>query len=247
VLKAFRILEFISAHRSVKPSDITRCLGLSRTNVHRLLATLMHVGYVTRDNDRGYRLSFEVFKLGSRVPLSRDLREVARPVMADLMEKANENVYLTVLYGHMVIAIEEVKSANPLSLNPDVTYSYPVHACASGKNFLAAMDEETRERVLRETGLTRRTANTITEPGEIARELERCSERGYATELAEFSEDLNSYAAPIFDHRGKMVANVSISGPALRATKERLDALVDALREAADSISQQLGKMDDHG
>jgi IclR family acetate operon transcriptional repressor len=246
VLKAFRILEFISAHRSVKPSDITRCLGLSRTNVHRLLATLMHIGYVTRDNDRGYRLSFEVFKLGSRVPLSRDLRDVARPVMADLMRTANENVYLTVLYGHMVIAIEEVKSANPLSLNPDVTYSYPVHACASGKNFLSVMDETTRERLLRETGLTRRTERTITDIETMHRECERCREQGYATELAEFSDDLNSYAAPIFDYRGKMVANVSISGPALRATRERLDSLVDALREAADSISQQLGKMDDH-
>jgi DNA-binding IclR family transcriptional regulator len=43
------------------------------------------------------------------------------------------------------------------------------------------------------------------------------------------------------------VANVSISGPSLRATKERLDSLVDDLRAAADSISQQLGKMDDQG
>jgi len=246
VLKAFRILEFISEHRSVKPADITRCLGLSRTNVHRLLATLMHIGYVTRDTDRGYRLSFKVFKLGSRVPLSRDLRDVARPVMAQLMEQANENVYLTVLYGHMVIAIEEVKSANPLSLNPDVTYSYPVNACASGKNFLSAMDSETRARVIAEMPLRRLTDNTVVTAEDMEREIERVRERGYATELAEFSEDLNSYAAPIFDYRGKMVANVSISGPSLRATRERLDGLVDALRDAADSISQQLGKMDDH-
>lgn len=246
VLKAFRILEFISAHRSVKPADLTRCLGLSRTNVHRLLATLMHIGYVTKDAERGYRLSFKVFKLGSRVPLSRDLRDVARPVMADLMHTANENVYLTVPYGHMVIAIEEVKSANPLSLNPDVTYSYPIHACASGKNFLSAMDEDTRRRILGESPREKLTDNTITRTDDMERELERAREQGYATELAEFSDDLNSYAAPIFDYRGKMVANLSISGPSLRATKERLDGLVDALREAADSISQQLGKMDDH-
>lgn len=246
VLKAFRILEFISAHGLVKPADITRCLGLSRTNVHRLLATLMHIGYVTRDENKGYRLSFKLFKLGSRVPLSRDLREVARPVMEALMHRANENVYLTVLYGHMVIAIEEVKSANPLSLNPDVTYSYPIHACASGKNFLAAMDDDARGRVLQETERTQLTDNTVTDTETMEREIERARERGYSTELAEFSDDLNSYAAPIYDYRGKMVANVSISGPSLRATKERLDGLVDALREAANSISQQLGKMDDH-
>lgn len=246
VLKAFRILEFISAHGSVKPADITKCLGLSRTNVHRLLATLLHIGYITKDSDRGYSVSFKVFKLGSRVPLSRDLRDIARPVMARLMREANENVYLTVLYGHMVIAIEEVKSTNPLSLNPDVTYSYPIHACASGKNFLSAMDEDTREAVLQESPLTRLTEHTITDRGVMEQELEQSHRRGYATELHEFSEDLNSYAAPIFDYRGKMVANISVSGPSLRATKERLDSLVDPLLNAADSISQQLGKMDDH-
>jgi DNA-binding IclR family transcriptional regulator len=207
----------------------------------------MRVGYVTKDAEKGYRLSFKLFKLGSRVPLSRDLREVARPVMEDLMRIANENVYLTVLYGHMVIAIEEVKSANPLSLNPDVTYSYPIHACASGKNFLSAMDEETRDRVLSESQLTQLTEYTVTDTEQMERELQRARERGYSTELAEFSEDLNSYAAPIFDYRGRLVANVSISGPSLRATKERLDSLVDDLRAAADSISQQLGKMDDQG
>lgn len=247
VLKAFRILEFISARETVKPSEITRGLGLSRTNVYRLLATLMHVGYVTKDAEGYYRLSFKVFKLGSRVPLSRDLRDVARPIMAELMRAANENIYLTVLYGHIVIAIEEVKSTNPLSLNPDVTYSYPIHACASGKNFLSAMDEEARQRVLAESPLERLTGHTITDYETMKGELDLVDERGYSTELHEFSEDLNSYAAPIFDYRGKMVASLSISGPSLRATKERLDGLVDELRSAANKISQQLGNMDEHG
>ena len=245
VLKAFRIVEFISAHGSVKPADITRHLGLSRTNVHRLLATLIQIGYVTRDEKHGYRLSFKLFKLGSRVPLSRDLREIARPVMAGLMQTANENVYMTVLYGHMVVTIDEVKGTNPLSLNPDWTYSYPIHACASGKNFLSAMDADTRDQVLRQSPLTRLTAQTITDRERLEQELEFARENGYSRELQEFSDDLNSYAAPIFDHHGVMVANISISGPSLRATKERLDSLVDSLLEAAQSISRQLGKMDD--
>lgn len=245
VLKAFRIVEFISARGSAKPADMTRALGLSRTNVHRLLATLMQIGYVNRDAERGYCLSFKWFKLGSRVPLSRDLREIARPVMTDLMRTANENVYLTVLHGHMVITIEEVKGTNPLSLSPDWTYAYPAHACASGKNFLSAMDEATRERVLQESPLTRRTPKTVADRAELDKALAFARERGYSTELQEFSEDLNSYSAPIFDYHGVMVACISISGPSLRATRERLDGLVGPLLEAANAISRQLGRVDD--
>lgn len=242
VLKAFRILEFISERQPVKPSLIGDKLGLSRTNVHRLLTTLMEIGYVEKDASRGYRLSFKVFKLGSRVPLSQDLREIAKPIMIELLAIANENIYLTVRYGNMINAIEELKSNNPLSLNPDVTYNYPIYACASGKNFLAYMDIETRAQVLAEVELRPRTKNTISDRTTLERELETVRERGYATEITEFSDDLNSYAAPIFDYRGRIVANLSISGPSLRATEERLDRLVRPLVDAADRISEQLGR-----
>lgn len=245
VLKAFRVLEFISSNQPVKPAQITKKLGLSRTNVHRLLSTLMYVGYVTKDEKRGYRLTFRMFKLGSRVPLSQDLREIAKPVMTDLMVQANENTYLTVLYGHTVVAMEEVKSNNPLSLNPDVTYSYPIYACASGKNFLAYMEPGERNNLLAELTFEKRTPKTITDLKELFAELDRIRHRGYAMELQEFSNDLNSYAAPIFDYRGKMVANIGISGPSIRATEDRLNRLVEPLLAAAESISQQLGRMND--
>ncbi len=242
VLKAFNLLEFISNNQPVKPSFISERLGLTRTNVHRLLATLMEIGYVTKDPRKGYRLSFSVFKLGSRVPMSQDLREIAKPLMVDLGRIANENIYLTVLYGRMVIAIEEIKSNNPLSLNPDVTYTYPIHTCASGKNFLAYIPWEEAVRILTEGDMERRTANTITDVDAMRHELDEVRRRGYSTEIREFSDDLNSYSSPIFDYRGKVVANLSISGPSIRATPEKLDRLIDALLDTTRSISQQLGR-----
>ena len=236
-------MEFVSGNQPVRPAKITEKLGLSRTNVHRLLATLMQIGYVTRD-DRGYRLTYKMFQLGSRVPLTQDLREIAKPIMNALMEQANENIYMTVLYEHMVIAMEEVKSRNTLSLNPDVTYTYPVHACASGKVFLGAMDEATQDRLLDASGMDRLSENTVTDTAEYKRQVDQARERGYATEVGEFREDLNSYAAPIYDYRGQVVACISISGPSIRATKEVLDTHVDQLLAAARDISHQLGQVD---
>ncbi len=244
VLKAFHVLEFISTNQPVKPAEIASRLGLTRTNVHRLLTTLIEIGYVTREENRGYRLTFKVFKLGSRVPLSQDLREIAKPLMVDLCRAVNENVYLTVLYGHMVIAIEEVKSNNPLSLNPDVTYTYPIHSCASGKNFLAWLEPEERHRLIEAVPRERRTVNTIVENEDLHREIEKTRQQGYATELMEFSDDLNSYSAPIFDYRGKIVANISVSGPSLRANRDKLEQYLQHLLDTAHSISQQLGRKD---
>lgn len=241
VLKAFHMLEFIGSNQPVQPTDIVKALGFSRANIHRLLATFMEIGYVEKI-DRGYGLTFKLFQLGSTVPLSRDLRDVAKPIMIELMKIAEENIYLNVLVENMVIAIDEVKSSHHLTLNPDVTYTYPVHSCASGKVLLSGIPEEERVSFVARLDMKKRAPETIDDPGVFLKSIEEAEKQGYATEIREFSDDLNSIAAPISDYRHKIVATISISGPAMRLTEERQQSVLPSLRDAADRISRKLGR-----
>jgi IclR family transcriptional regulator, KDG regulon repressor len=241
VIKAFGLLEYIGYAQPVQPAQMVKSLGLTRANVYRLLTTLMKIGYVVRE-EAGYMLSFKLFKLGSTVPLSRNLREIAKPRMAQLMKTAEENIYLTVLCEDTVIAIEEVKSSHHLTLNPDVTYTYPLNSCASGKLFLSAMEEENRERLISALPFEKRTEYTITTREGLLDAARQAAEQGYALEIQEFSDDLNSISSPIVDYRGQVVANISISGPAMRLTPERMVLLSGSLRETASQISEELGR-----
>ncbi|HDQ14206.1 MAG TPA: IclR family transcriptional regulator [Sediminispirochaeta sp.] len=240
VLKAFRMLEFIGNNQPVQPTDIVRALGYSRANVHRLLATFMEIGYIEKDED-GYGLTFKLFKLGSTVPLSRDLRDVAKPVMIELMKVAEENIYLNVLVENMVIAIDEVKSSHHLTLNPDVTYTYPVHTCASGKVLLSGLPPAQRQAFVSRLDLTKRAPATIVDPKVFLDRIAQAEKEGYATEIREFSDDLNSIAAPIYDYRQQIVATISISGPAMRFDEERQSSVLEPLKHAARRISEKLG------
>jgi IclR family KDG regulon transcriptional repressor len=241
VIKGFRLLEYIGNHQPVQPSELVKALGFSRANVHRLLATFINIGYVVRE-EKGYSLTFKLFKLGSTVPLSRDLREVAKPIMIELMKEAQENIYLTVLVDDMVIAIDEVKSSHHLTLNPDVTYSYPVYTCASGKLFLSGLSDAELESVVEGLEMEQRAAGTITDRRQFREAVRRSREEGYALELQEFSSDLNSVAAPIYDYRSKLVATISISGPSMRLSEERIKTLIPSLRNTAERISERLGR-----
>jgi len=80
VMKAFHILEYIGNNQPVQSPYLVKALGFSRANIDRLLATFMEIGYVDR-TDRGYSLTFKLFQLGRTVPLGRDLRDVAKPIM----------------------------------------------------------------------------------------------------------------------------------------------------------------------
>lgn len=241
VIKAFHMLEYIGNNQPVHPMEIAKALGFSRANVHRLLATFMEIGYVEKEED-GYGLTFKLFKLGSSVPLSRDLRDVAKPVMIDLMKVAEENIYLNVLVENMVIAIDEVKSSHHLTVNPDVTYSYPVHSCASGKVLMSGMSTEQRRDFIDTLPMTARTPVTIVDRDVLLDAVNEAEKNGYALEIREWSDDLNAMAAGIYDYRQQIVATISISGPAMRLTDERLRSLQKPLLDAAARISEKLGQ-----
>ncbi len=241
VIKAFHLLEYIGNNQPVQPADIVKAFGFSRANVHRMISTFMEIGYVEK-NEEGYGLTFKLFKLGSTVPLSCNLRDVSKPVMMELMKVAGENIYLNVLVEDLVIAIDEIKSSHYLTVNPDATYTYPVHSCASGKILLSGLNPEQLENFTESLSLTERTKSTIVDRTLLLEEVKTAGKNGYALELREWSDDLSAIAAPIYDYRQKIVAAISISGPSIRLTDERLQDLRIPLMNAAGRISERLGK-----
>ncbi len=240
VLKAFQILEFVGAHQPVQPSKIVKELGLNRTNVHRLLATLSEIGYVVKTQE-GFSLTFKLLKLGRTIPLSKDLRNTSKPYMIDLMRKAGENVYLCVLVEDMVFAIDDVKSSHELTLNPNLTYSYPIYSCASGKLFLSEMAPAERLEYIDSLVFDQLGRNTITDKAKLHRQAEEVKKTGYATDLFEFSEEILSIAAPIYNYDHKIIATISISGPGTRLTEADMIAHVPDLLATARAISRNFG------
>lgn len=241
VIKAFHVLEYIAAHQPVQPSKISKGLNLTRANVHRLLATLVSVGYVEKW-DSGYGLTFKLFQLASTVPLNKSLRDVAKSVMNDLEKIAQENIYLNVLSEDVVLAIDEVKSAHHVILNPDVTYTYPVNSCASGKLLLSSLSDAQLNSYIESLVMRKRTDRTIIDKQKFAEAVHAVREKGYSTEILEFSDDLNSVAAPVYDCSGKVIATISISGPSMRLTEARIMDLVEPLKAAAKSVTEKVAE-----
>ncbi|HLW22682.1 MAG TPA: IclR family transcriptional regulator [Sphaerochaetaceae bacterium] len=239
VVKAFHLLEFISEHQPVQPSTMCKGLGLTRANLHRLLYTLVYLGYVEKSR-MGYQVSLKLFQLGSTVPIKEQLRESAKTRMYDLERIAKENIYLTVLYHDMVIAVEEVKSSHTVVLNPDVTYTYPVNTCASGKLLLSSLSEEQLDLYLDNVTFIRKTPNTCMDKDAFKKLVRESGAQGYATEVLEFGNHLNSIAAPLYNRDGEVIACIAISGPSMRLTEEKMLTFTEPLQRIAMEISETM-------
>ncbi|HLY22377.1 MAG TPA: IclR family transcriptional regulator [bacterium] len=240
--RALGILENVGGDiRGTGITELSRRLGLGKSTVHRLCATLEHHGYLVRDPGTGrYRLSLRVFHIGSHALDALDLPARAMPALEALGAVTEETVHLAVLDGAEAIFIGKVESPRPLRLYSQVGRRCPAHCTAVGKVLLAYAGAGQRALVAARP-LKRYTSKTITSTAALERELEEVRRRGYATDEEEFEDGIRCVAAPVRDYRGRVVAALSVSVPAARLPRARAASLVEQVLDTARRVSEALG------
>lgn len=232
--------------RSEEPrgvSDLARALGLTKSNVHRLLQTLVAQGFVRHDAERGaYEPSLRIWELGTLVMARVDVRRAAAPLMARLGAATGESVHLSVLDGIEVVYIAIVESSHPVRAYSRAGRRTPAHCVATGKALLAhapeALVAEAAEAASR---LGPFTPRTITARKPLEDELARIRRVGHAVNRGERSETVRGVAAPIRGADGRVVAAIGVAGPAERLRPSIMRELAPDVMAAAAEISALIG------
>ena len=242
VANAIRLVRAFSAEEyEIGISNLARRLGLGKSTVHRLASTLVQEDFLEKNPDTGaYRLGLALFELGTLVRRKMNFANEARPYLKSLMEKTGETAHLAVLDRASVIYINTIASRQAIRMSSDVGARAPSHSTSEGKILLAFRPPETLAAML-EGRLVAQTAKTITKLQALREELRSVRGRGYAIDDEETEVGLRSVAAPIRDHRGEVVAAISIAGPTQRVSKKVLQSYPAEVCAAATAISQRLG------
>jgi IclR family acetate operon transcriptional repressor len=245
ILKSFSLAQ---PERGV--GELSRELGLHKSTVSRLMATLERGGLLDRDpHSQRYRLGIDILVLAAQVAGFLDIQEVARPFLKALSVEFRESVNLVILdvpspgsgQSAQVVNLEQfVPPARQVKDIGRVGRRMSCHATAAGKVLLASLPPDLLLEAL-PTPLRSFTPATITERGRFLEELALVRQQGYGLAREELEEGLNAVAAPIYDHSGQVVAAVGAAGPAYRVTPEMLPHLSDRLVQVAGEISQLLG------
>ena len=118
VQNAARLLkEFGTAEGSLGVTELARRLGLGKSTVHRLLATLTAERILEHDPATGtYRLGLMMWELGARVSVHRVLHDAATTVIEELRNATKETVQVAVLDGREVVYVERLESPHTLRI-----------------------------------------------------------------------------------------------------------------------------------
>jgi len=241
--RLFSVLEALSQQRKsgVPLDEVTQITGLAKTTVHRLLYSMVKLGYVDQDPVSSlYMLSGKFFELGTNALPYQRLTVLAKPLMQSLLLTFGESVNLAVPRGGVVIYILVQESPKAHRVAAQVgNYSY-LHCTAVGKSIAAHISPNELEEALVCHGMPAMTPVTITTRSRLQEELDRVRSEGIAVDNEENIQGIICVGGPIFASDGKPLAALSISGPAVRMA-QNVATIKVALRESVQKISLLLG------
>lgn len=237
------ILELVAASRDGLPlREVSAQLEAPKSSLLPLLRALTARGYLAQGRGGEYRLGPQALELGAASPAQRDLGEVARPVLVDVMRRTGETVFLGALAsdGLSVVYVDKVESEHIIRYAAGVGDRRPLHATSSGKAILAFLPAEQREQILRALPLARHTERTVTSLPALRQSLDEIQQSGVCISLDEMVRGASGVAAPIFDRQGRVAGVCTIAGPTDRV-RPRVRQLAAEARRAARIISTLLG------
>lgn len=224
-------------------TELSKWLKLHKNNVFRLLATLESRNYIEQNKvTENYRLGLKTLELGQTFIKQMGLLRQSRPVIESLVKECNETTYVAILKDSHIVYLDVVETDLTVRVVPRVGARLPAYCTAAGKVQIAYMTDEELENYLPAREMKRYTPKTMVDREELKKHLRMVSERGYAIDDEEMDVGVKCVGAPIRDYTRRIIGAVSISGPSMRFSDERLEKeLIPLVMKAGEEISHKLG------
>jgi DNA-binding IclR family transcriptional regulator len=222
-------------------SEIASVVGLHKSSVSRMIATLEEDDLVERD-PASKRIRLGPGLLSLVAPLLGTVRvvETALPQLVDLAQRCGETISISVWDGAGAVNLEQVLGGKAVKHYAARGSRNPAHATASGKLLLAFAPSETIDRALRRE-LRRFTPRTICTRSALLAEIAAIRRQGYAFNEGELSLDVGAVATPVRNDKGIVVAAITATVPMYRFAATHRRQLTEFVRDAADRVSMRLG------
>ena len=231
------MLDTLAEGGELGTNEIARRTGMTPSTVSRQLGTLAASGLVERVSATGqYRLGLRIVHLANALLARLDVRTVARPHLEELVRQTGETATLSVPGEDDAITIDFVSGAHHVQPVSQLGRPSIAHATSAGKVMLAFSGRSLPAGTLRAF-----TSLTITDARELALEIARVREQGWAQAVGEREPGLSAIAAPIRSAAATWRRSARSRARARASTLSRSTPRVPCCSEATTAVSRELG------
>ena len=229
VRRALNLLDAVGdADRPLPAKTLARRTGQPLPTTYHLLRTLVHEGYLTRVDGRGYVLGDHVLALSSSRHGHTAAREArVHPVLQGLHDDLGAAAYLSVLDDGEIRLVDVADSPAAPRVDLWVGFHDAAHATALGKAVLSVLSDAERLDYLTAHELSDLTHHTVTDRRVLMRQLDAAPD--YLLDREEYALGTACVATAV--PSTSLVAAVAVSVPVRRLPQVLRRG--DALRRAA--------------
>jgi IclR family transcriptional regulator, acetate operon repressor len=237
VQRAFEILEVMASAGggALALSEIATATGRPAPSIHRLIRTLVELGYVRQDSSRRYALAPGLIRLGDGA--ARQFGTWAEPLLTELVNTIGETANMAILEGTQALYVAQVAGRHSMRMFTQVGRRVPLHSTGVGKALLCQLPDQEVLSILNVAGMPPATDRTITNPDALVRELAAGRALGYVSEDGEQELGVSCVAVPV--PGSPVLTAISFSGPAPRMTSDAVRRAATALQEAAGTLADR--------
>lgn len=240
LLKAADIFDTLARRGGQSLQQLSSETGITSSNLSKILETLMHIGYIIRDNDKLYYLGSKFMEYQTQNIEAQRLLAIARPYLELLQKEVDETVHLSVLENNKVVYIDKLEPKNKaLYMTSRVGLSRPLYSTGMGKAVLGSFSNDELEKYLSETELVPKARNTITDPDLLKQNLELVRQRGYSIDDEEQENDGYCIAVNL-DDNGRTVGALSVSFPKFRYSEDYARKVITNIKKIKSDIENQI-------
>ncbi|SIQ55686.1 IclR family transcriptional regulator [Pseudacidovorax sp. RU35E] len=245
--RSFKVLEYLADHpQGCALSVLASELQLPLSATHRILSDLVRCGHVRQDERDGhYQITIKLAALGLAFLSRSGVVDVAQPLLERLAEASGELVRLAVVDGEELTFVAKAQGAvRGLRYDPDMGLSVELSCSAAGHAWLSTLDDDEALAIVARRGLGSPKNFGPKAPTSIKAVMtyvKSARQRGFSMINEVFAPGMTAMAAPVAGPDGKAIGVVTIAGPAVRLTVQRMEALGPALLETAQDVSRASG------
>jgi len=180
--RALELLICFSAERGEwGVTELATALGMTKSRVHRIVATLEYKGFLRRDpRTRRYRLGLRLFELGVLTVKDMNRSGMVRPILSRLAAELEATIVLRLRDGDQIVLVECIESPGPIRIILPLGSRYPIYYGAAGLAVCAALTDTELARILPRGKFSKFAPNSFKSWNEFRRAINDARANGYA-------------------------------------------------------------------
>lgn len=148
VLRGLEVLRVVNRTMPTTVKELHNETGFDKATIVRMLETLIHAGYVVRDEDSGgYRVVGRVLQLSSGFSAHDRVAEICAPILTRFRRAIGWPSDFAVRDAESMIVVQTSRADGPMFFNRRPGFRAPILVTSLGKAYLAFCDDAERQEI----------------------------------------------------------------------------------------------------